>query len=280
MNVVEAYIKYKKQLIILISGMSGTDKTQYAKYIERDFKIQRINLQKYYKKDYNKIVEIEGKKIVDWDDIASIDWDSFNADIEKSAKKGVIVSGFAFPNSVLTFVPDFHLHIKINKKTLIEKRHKFLEKNKNESKFKEQYELMNTPLELTIINKISYPHYLKYIEESTIHKFLNANEHSVDDLYGIGFDYIIGRMKSVLDKLLIENPSIKNMVTEDVGQATPIKLSTDDDSSSDNDNDDDIFSDSQTIDDPDIQLLLEDKSYGEDEDSIYIGTDPDPIGII
>ena len=36
-NVVEAYIKLNSQLIILISGFSGSGKTLLAKNIEKDF---------------------------------------------------------------------------------------------------------------------------------------------------------------------------------------------------------------------------------------------------
>jgi len=202
MNVVEAYIKYTKSLIILISGMSGSGKTDMAKYIERDFKIKRINLNDYCKKNYDKTEVIDGKKIVDWDHIDAIDWDKFNKDIDEMGKNGVVVSGFVFPKDKVDFKVNFHLHIKINKKTLLEKRHEYLEKHKDDEKCKELYELKGTPIELAIINKLTYPHYLDYVKESDIHRFLNANESSLDELYDSSFDYMMERMKNELDRLL------------------------------------------------------------------------------
>ena len=50
MNIVEAYIKKRKQLIILISGFSGCGKTVIAKNISKDFNISFLNLNNFMKK--------------------------------------------------------------------------------------------------------------------------------------------------------------------------------------------------------------------------------------
>ena len=57
-NIVEKYIQNKDQLIILISGFSGSGKTLLAKNIERDFKLNFLNLNDFYKKDYINIVDL------------------------------------------------------------------------------------------------------------------------------------------------------------------------------------------------------------------------------
>lgn len=55
MNVVEAYIKFRGQLVVLVSGLSGSGKTEIARNIERDFKLKFINLNDYYKKIMGKL---------------------------------------------------------------------------------------------------------------------------------------------------------------------------------------------------------------------------------
>ena len=98
MNVLEAYIKFNKQLIILLSGFSGSGKTLLARNIQRDFKLEFINLNNYYKEDYNKVVDLgHDIKVIDWDDPDAIDWDKFNEKVNSVKDKGVICCGFGFP---------------------------------------------------------------------------------------------------------------------------------------------------------------------------------------
>ena len=42
MNITEVYNKFNNQLIILISGLSGSGKTSLAHKIEKDFKLKCI----------------------------------------------------------------------------------------------------------------------------------------------------------------------------------------------------------------------------------------------
>ena len=63
MNIIEAYIKFNSQLIILISGFSGSGKTLLGRNIQRDFKLQFINLNDYYKENYNNIHLLMGVMI-------------------------------------------------------------------------------------------------------------------------------------------------------------------------------------------------------------------------
>ena len=50
MNYIEAYIKFKGQLVVFISGLSGCGKTKISKKISNSFKIKLIDQNKYYKK--------------------------------------------------------------------------------------------------------------------------------------------------------------------------------------------------------------------------------------
>jgi uridine kinase len=52
MNIVEAYIKFKGQLIIFISGLPACGKLILAKTIQTDFSLKLLNQFDYYKEDY------------------------------------------------------------------------------------------------------------------------------------------------------------------------------------------------------------------------------------
>jgi uridine kinase len=53
MNIVEAYIKFNKGLIIVVSGISGCGKTTLARDIERDFNLKLIDQYDYYLEKYD-----------------------------------------------------------------------------------------------------------------------------------------------------------------------------------------------------------------------------------
>lgn len=196
MNIAEAYIKFKGQLIILVSGLSGSGKTELARDIERDFKLKMVNLDNYHKKEYNKTVDIGDVKVVDWDSVESYDWDEFNKTINDNKANGIIAVGSMFIPELLKFNPDGHIHVKIAKKTLLDKRHAYIESHRE--KAPTLYELKNTDTEMQIFNKITFPHYFEYREKSKINIFLNANEKSVDQMYDEAFDYLIDIIQKYL----------------------------------------------------------------------------------
>lgn len=219
MNIIEAYIKFKGQLIILISGLSGSGKTKLAHNLERDFKLTYVSLSKYIKKDYENIVKLQNNvSVIDWDNMNALDWERFNSDIleMKNEGKGIVISGFVFPKEKILFDVNFHLHVKISKKNLIEKRHKYIEENKKEKP--ELYELKDTTTESLLLNQITMPYYYDYLGKSKIDKYLNANEHSLDELYDECFDYLIkfiqeylySREKTNITNVTGEEPLISN----------------------------------------------------------------------
>lgn len=210
MNIVEAYIKFKGSLIILISGLSGSGKTKLAKNIERDFKISFIDIEACCKKDFNKTVELPGgKTVVDWDDIDSFNWDKINKSIEENGSKGVVVCGPYFTTDVLTIVPDFHIHIKTQKQSLIEARKIFMQENP------EQYKDLDG-LESVIVNQITYPHYLEYLKTSKIDKFINSKDLSLDQIYDETASFLFFGLEKFLDEYnkKISNKKIESSIQE------------------------------------------------------------------
>lgn len=199
MNIVEAYIKKKGKLIILISGLSGSGKGRLSREIERDFNIKRINLDNYYKKNYKNSIKLpNGTTFTNWETVDAYDWDSFNNDINKLAVNGIIATGTYFTNDKIKFTPDFHIHIKISRDQLLEKRHLFIEKKKDKEQYKDLYKLKDTPIETYILDKLVYPQYWQSIKISNINKFFNINNKTIDTLYDEVFNYIIEKISVYL----------------------------------------------------------------------------------
>ena len=51
MNILDAYIKFHSQFIVVISGITGCGKTSIAKKLNKTFNIQLINQTDYYNID-------------------------------------------------------------------------------------------------------------------------------------------------------------------------------------------------------------------------------------
>jgi len=197
-NVVEAYIKFNSQLIILISGFSGSGKTLLATNIKRDFKIEFLNLNNFYKKDYNEIIDLgHGIKVVDWDNPEAIDWDKFNDKVNSIKNKGVVISGFSFPNDKLQFKLDFHVHLRLSKEKLIKNRHEYLEENKDNP----LNEIKDTRTEMYILNNLTFKHFMSIKDKSTYTLKIDTTELSPEQTYDQVFDYLIQNIeKSVYKK--------------------------------------------------------------------------------
>jgi broad-specificity NMP kinase len=200
MNLIEAYLKYFGQFILLISGLSGVGKTYLAKEIARDFKIKYINLNDYCKKDYDEVVKLSnGVSVTNWDNADAYDWKKFNEDVETAKGEGIVISGMAFPTDNLEFTPDFHIHLKMAKQELLKKRHEYLDKNENNPKCATLLELKDTDTEALILNKMTMPLYYKYLEKSKVDLFINATEKTGDQIYDDVFSYLTRKMKYKLD---------------------------------------------------------------------------------
>ena len=204
MNVVEAYIKYNKQLIILISGFSGSGKTLLARNIQKDFKLEFINMNEFYKENYDNVVDIGSDiKVIDWDNSDAVDWDKFNEKINLDKNKGIVCVGFGFPTDKLKFEPNFHIRIDMPKPKLIELRHKYLDENKDNK----LNEYKDSKIELLILNKLSYPHHeeIKFKSKYTYKYSLFDKENLTLDeipqnMYDNVFDYLISQIQQYLNK--------------------------------------------------------------------------------
>ncbi len=189
-NIVEKYIQNNGKLIILISGFSGSGKTLLAKNIERDFKLNFLNLNDFYKKDYVNIVTLhDNVRVNDWDNPDSIDWDLFNSKVNEL--KNVVVSGFCFPNDLIKFKFDFHIYLRISKQKLIENRQKFKEENTDNP----WNEISDPKTELLILNNLSYKHYMNIKEKSTYTFNIDVTEKTPDTTYDEIFNHIISKIE-------------------------------------------------------------------------------------
>lgn len=204
MNIVEAYIKFNSQLIILISGFSGSGKTMLGRNIQRDFKLEFINLNDFYKEDYNEIVDLGYDiKVVDWDNPEAINWNKFNEKVDNTKNKGIVCVGFGFPEDKINFKPDFHIRLDIPKQKLLELRHKYLDENKDNK----LNEYKDSRTETLIINKLSYPHYenikfkSKYTYKFSLFDKDNINLEDIPTkMYDDVFDYLIQQIEKNIYK--------------------------------------------------------------------------------
>ncbi|ARF09549.1 uridine kinase [Indivirus ILV1] len=197
MNIIEAYIKFKEQLIIFISGLPACGKLKLAKKIRRDFKLKLINEFDYYNKDYNVTTKLhDGTELINWYTDDAINWDKLNADIDDSKKDGVIVVGFALPEDKIKVDVDYHLHVNIAKQLCMEKRKEFVEKHKD--KYKEEFSIIGTQTEKLKMNQLIYPYYLESTKKSKINKFINITNMTDDEVYDKAFEYLIDFIEDFL----------------------------------------------------------------------------------
>lgn len=178
MNIIEAYIKFKGQLLILISGISGSGVSQLSKTLSSDLKLAYITYKDYLIEPektavtYQKNGSTTTLEITNWDTDDVIDWDKFLKAINNKKKDGVIVCSPSFPLKKINdmFVADMHFHIKLSKQNLLKRRL--------------QHDKLHNPLEamdeaelIMLFNKFTFPYYIYTTTESyKITKFINANE--------------------------------------------------------------------------------------------------------
>jgi cytidylate kinase len=209
-TIIEAYAEKNKGLIIVISGLSGSGKTKLGKEIATLFKCEFLNTAKFCKKDYDNKISFKlpssdkTYEFTNWDSDDIIDWDKLNNEVKDIKTKGVIISGISFPKDKITFKPDFHIHIKLNKQNLIKKRQEFVEDHEEDCK--EFNTIKDYDVELYLINHYTYPYYLTITQNSIINKFINANEFSelnkeeyFEKIFNESIDYLL---KMIGDKLI------------------------------------------------------------------------------
>lgn len=215
MNIVQAYTKFNNQTIILISGFSGSHKTKIAKFVSDLFGFQIMSLTNFFKSDTEYDVETnyvtlkDGTKVLNWDDIYnSVDWGKFNTFVNHNKSNGVVIHGFGFPTDLLDFVPDFHIHVLINKQRLMENRAAFIEKHSaNDADRSNTSTNSLSTADKIFFNSVTYPMYIKLNKESKIDEFINSNELSEEHMKDKIFNYLINSI----------NQRLKGMTTKKTG---------------------------------------------------------------
>lgn len=197
MNVIEAYIKFRGGLVILVSGLPGCGKSLLGKKIGRDFKITYLEESDYYKKEYDVEITLpDGVRIKNLHSDDAVDWTKLNEDLEKHRAKGVVLSGHSFPAEKITVPVDYHIHLAISKQKCIEKRRDYLEKNKE--KYPEEYALIGSATEKLKLNQLIFPYYLESRERAKIDKYIQGTEMTDDQIYDEAFQDIIALIEHYL----------------------------------------------------------------------------------
>jgi hypothetical protein len=204
MNIVEAYIKENKQMVLLISGFSGSGKTIISRSLLKDInksnkeKVTFLNLNDFLKSEseYKNVIEVGELKVIDWDSPDAVNWEEFNKKVNEIKNEGVIVSGFAFPKDKINFKVDLHIHLKMLKDDLIKNRADFTAE-KIDDKTSRVAEI-GEEMEKRILNKITFPHYLNSLQTSAFNKMINVKYGEVKEAYDEVFAYIMEEIKKKL----------------------------------------------------------------------------------
>ena len=108
----ESYIQQQKQLIIIISGLSGTNKIHIGQFISQQLNIKYLNHLPYINKNKN----------INTDEY--INWEKFNKKINKLKTTGVIITTSVFPTDLINFKTDIHINLFISKTSLKKNKEK------------------------------------------------------------------------------------------------------------------------------------------------------------
>jgi adenylate kinase family enzyme len=201
MNIIEAYIKFKGQLIILISGLSGSGKTLLGKKISKDFNLKFIDTSDYCDKKFNNKIKVGDIEIINYDSDDIYKWNEINEIIEKNSSNGIILTSTIFPKDKLESNIDFHINIRLTKNNLFAIREKYIENH--DCAIPEE----NLEFRTKIFKKITYVYYLDIIKRSIINYTIDGNKY-VNNLleynnkiYDEAFNYLINAIEKIIYNL-------------------------------------------------------------------------------
>lgn len=190
-NILEEYLyRNNNEIIIIVSGLSGTQRSSLSKLISNDLSIELINIDKFCDEKKAKKIDFNGKLVNNWDDNDLIDYEEVKKAIEKSKNKCVITGNYIFSDIIKT---DLHFHIKIDKEKLYENRKRYLEENKNDCK--EEYEIINDLK--GFLNKTTWNNYFISLPKMSINYYIPYND-DIQVMYNKIFD---DTMKYISKKL-------------------------------------------------------------------------------
>lgn len=211
MNIAEAYAKFNGQLIILISGISGSGSSELANNVSRDFKMKLVSYKKFTKPD-KEIAQVSltfdenTVKFINWDSNDVINWKEFIKEIDSHKKTGVVAISQSFPKRMYesVFNPDFHINIKLSKQNLLKKRIEYIKRKA--IKFDNNNDTQNDVIITSIFNKYTFPYYLQSssVDTTKITKYINANEYGEGEqyshkLYDETFNYLVHMISTWLN---------------------------------------------------------------------------------
>lgn len=183
MTYVDAFVKYRGQLIICISGLSGSGKTKLAHDIAQDLKLYYINAHNFGSGNYQTIQLtkkddkgdiIDSIEVPNYDTDSAIDWDKLNEEVNKKKEIGVVVTGTGFPIDLCKFEIDYHIHLKISKQLCLELRKEYVMSHKD--KFPLEVKIINKHLDSQLMNRYTYPYYMDLRNRSKIDTWINTDD--------------------------------------------------------------------------------------------------------
>lgn len=173
MNIIEAYIKTKGHLNILISGMSGSGKSTLAKNIGKLFGLTVVNMNEYCNPNHSEKVKLlQDIEVINWDTDDVFDWNNLNNDMKNMSN--YVLSGVAFPRDKIKFPVDFHIQIKLSKQNLFKRRQNYLDEHEKDCRNIDRN--IDQNIEHTIFNQLTYTYYIDITNRSDVTRFLNAND--------------------------------------------------------------------------------------------------------
>jgi len=206
-NIIDAFLKYNKQMVILVSGLSGTNKSKICQNLSKELNIKYLNTRDFINTEKYEEIELPNKeKVKIWKEYK---WDEIIDEINKEKENGVIVSGENFPKDNMGSLKiDIHLHIKLAKQNLIKRRLDYIHSLSDEEKNK----FYSDDTESLIISQVVMPEYYDILQKSHINKFINANEYHEAGLKEEEFnEKITDRIFDEIIKHIVEFLKNKNL---------------------------------------------------------------------
>lgn len=190
MNIIQVHIEEFKQIIILVLGMPCSNKSEIAKELSQDLKLDIINISDYIIKDKYVEKQVENIKYKIYEDVETIDWNKLNNDVKE--KKNVIIYGNFIDFNKIDFTIDYTLFYSMNnklcKQIIIENDLVDFDKN-DENKFNIWY------------TNILLPTYENLKTSGKINKFYNIKEDTnYEKLYDETFDIMMHYLTTKLNK--------------------------------------------------------------------------------
>lgn len=194
MNILQAYIKKYKQIIILIIGLPCTNKSEIAKELGLDLNLKVIKINDYLIEGKYKEIDINGKLTKIYEDLDSYDWDKFNYTVNQHKSDGLVIYGNYLDSTKIDWNNDFvffySMGTKLCKQILLEtKMIESISSNPTESD-----EFLNN-----YFNNYFNPLYSKIKQSFTVNKYFNVKDdtkfnESYDELFDILMDLITKKL--------------------------------------------------------------------------------------